>query len=171
MTQSYDVIPARPDQPVSDAAALFVSNELLPMMIGFWPKSANQINGNLTGNAIAYGMMLKGISPKQIRNAVVALADREPSREYAPEPQLLKRLCMETMQPQTQMTGFIASITALEMQVYVMCVNGQIPRTKIDAEAALTDLIDGVYAKGGTVDGRPGWQPLKTIVQPRYLEA
>lgn len=40
-----------------------------------------------------------------------------------------------------------------------------------DTEAALTDLIDGVYAKGGTVDGRPGWQPLKTLVQPRYLEA
>lgn len=47
-----------------------------PLMAGYWPKSSNQLNSNLRGNAMAYGVMLKGFSANAIREAITDLADK-----------------------------------------------------------------------------------------------
>ena len=156
------------EQIVSDRMTKFLADELIPLMAGFWHKSANQLNVNLRGNAMAYGVMLKGFSANVIRDEVAALADREPDRDFAPSPQELKKLCAMKIQPQKQPGRFIASMSSLEMQIFAKCLNGQVEKTQCAVDAELEQMIDSVYAKGGTVDGRPGWQPLKTLVQPRY---
>jgi len=158
MTQSFEVIPmstaiqARNDHPVSDAAALFISNELLPMMTGFWPKSANQINSNLTGNGIAYGLMLKGFSARQIREVVIALAEREPSRDFAPEPQLLKRLCMQALNKQEGTSMPEISIRALELQAQVKALRGEIADSDVADHVRL--LAGKAESQGYQVTGR-----------------
>lgn len=159
MTRHCEVIPMgksvqAADQPaVTNNAALFISTELLPMMISLWPKSANQINSNLPGNGIAYGMMLKGVLPRQIRDAVVALAEREPAREYAPEPQLLKRLCLTATTDQAcKATKPEASIRAIELQAQVAALNGEISDSEISTYTA--HLADRYRARGFEITGR-----------------
>ena len=157
MTQSFEVIPmstaiqARNDHPVSDAAALFISNELLPMMTGFWPKSVNQINSNLTGNGIAYGLMLKGFSARQIREVVISLAENEPSREYAPEPQLLKRLCIQVFHKPEGSQMPEVSIRALELQAQVKALRGDIADSEVSAHVQM--LAGKAESKGYQVTG------------------
>ena len=90
----------RPELVISDRMTKFLADELIPLMAGLWHKSANQLNVNLRGNAMAYGVMLKGFSANVIRDEVAALADREPDRDFAPSPQELKKLCAMKIQPQ-----------------------------------------------------------------------
>lgn len=136
-TQSSDVIPMnagvqpRNDKPVSDSMALFVAKELLPMMSGFWHKSAAQLNNNFTGNGLAYGMMLKGISVGLIRSVVVTQA--ESNREFAPTPQELKQLCLSVMNQALPQDTYRkeASIRALEMQAQAKALKGEISDAEI----------------------------------------
>ena len=140
MTTSFEPVPVgstnlaqllERDDGITPNAALFIANELLPMMVVLWPKSTSQINNNLVGNAKSYAHMLKGLSIKTIRDAVIALAEREPHRDFAPEPQYLKSLCKPATKqylPNNQ-TGFVVSMSALEMRVYVLCVTGKIRKS------------------------------------------
>ena len=64
---------SRSDQVISDRMTKFLAEELIPLMAGLWLKSANQLNSNLRGNAMAYGVMLKGFSANEIREAVTLL--------------------------------------------------------------------------------------------------
>lgn len=68
---------------VSGEMATFLASQLLPMMASIFPKSANQISSNLQGNGLAYGLFLKGLSARQIREALMDLAERT---EFAPTP-------------------------------------------------------------------------------------
>ena len=166
-----DVIPMRTaiqsrDEPViSDRMTKFLAEELIPLMAGLWHKSANQLNSNLRGNAMAYGVMLKGFSANEIREAVTLLTDKEPDREFAPLPQELKRLCVAATEPEIKPVKFIASMSSLEMQVCAKCLSGQIGKTKQAVDAELSSLIEAVYAKGGTVSGERGFAPLKSIIR------
>ena len=156
---------SRSDQVVSDRMTKFLAEELIPLMAGLWHKSASQLNSNLRGNAMAYGVMLKGFSANEIRDAVMSLADKESDREFAPLPQELKRLCVAATYPETKPVKFIASMSSLEMQVCAKCLSGQIGKTKQAVDAELSSLIEAVYAKGGTVSGERGFAPLKSIIQ------
>lgn len=158
MTNHYEVIPTgsalqlQTDQLVSDDAALFISNDLLPALIGFWPKSSNQINGNVAGNCIAYGMKLKGLLPRLIMQVVSDLDDREPSRDFAPEPQLLKRLCMQAMNKQEGTSMPEVSIRALELQAQVKALRGEIADSEVSAHVRM--LAGKAESQGYQVTGR-----------------
>lgn len=156
---------SRSDQVVSDRMTKFLAEELIPLMAGLWHKSASQLNSNLRGNAMAYGVMLKGFSANEIRDAVMSLADKESDREFAPLPQELKRLCVAATYPETKPVKFIASMSSLEMQVCTKCLSGQIEKTQKAVDAELNAMIESVYANGGEVVGSRGFAPLKSIIQ------
>ena len=156
---------SRSDQVVSDRMTKFLAEELIPLMAGLWHKSASQLNSNLRGNAMAYGVMLKGFSANEIRDAVMSLADKESDREFAPLPQELKRLCVAATYPETKPVKFIASMSSLEMQVCTKCLSGQIEKTQQAVDAELNAMIESVYAKGGEVVGSRGFAPLKSIIR------
>ena len=153
-TQSSEIISMnsgvqqRNDKPVSDPMALFVAKELLPMMSGFWHKSAAQLNGNLTGNGLAYGMMLKGISVGVIRNVVFSQA--ESNREFAPTPQELKQLCLSVLNKAAPegSSRREASIRALEMQAQVKALVGEISDAEI---SRFTQALTARYEREGFV--------------------
>ena len=166
-----DVIPinstlqTQNDLVISDRMTKFLAEELIPLMAGLWHKSANQLNSNLRGNAMAYGVMLKGFSANEIREAVTLLTDKEPDREFAPLPQELKRLCVAATEPEIKPVKFIASMSSLEMQVCTKCLSGQIEKTQQAVDAELSAMIESVYAKGGEVVGSRGFAPLKSIIR------
>ena len=145
-------IQQRQECPVSPQLATFIADELLPMLVAFWPMSASQINGNLTGNGIAYGLKLKGFTPRQIREVVNELDDREPSRQWAPKPQELRQLCMAAVNPEpAKEYRPEVSIRALELQAQVKALNGEIS----DSEVAeyTKSLVARAEAKGHLVTG------------------
>ena len=157
---------SRSDQVVSDRMTKFLAEELIPLMAGLWHKSASQLNSNLRGNAMAYGVMLKGFSANEIRDAVMSLADKESDREFAPLPQELKRLCVAATYPETKPVKFIASMSSLEMQVCARYLEGRITKSRIAIESELEKMIFDVKAKGGSVDGKRGFSPLASIINP-----
>ena len=166
-----DVIPinstlqTQNDLVISDRMTKFLAEELIPLMAGLWHKSANQLNSNLRGNAMAYGVMLKGFSANEIREAVTLLTDKEPDREFAPLPQELKRLCVAATEPEIKPVKFIASMSSLEMQVCTKCLSGQIEKTQQAVDAELGAMIEAVYNKGGEISGNRGFQPLATLIR------
>ena len=170
-TNHSDVIPmrtairSRDELVISDRMTKFLAEELIPLMAGLWHKSANQLNSNLRGNAMAYGVMLKGFSASAIRDAVITLVDKDPEREFAPLPQELKRLCVSATEPAIKPVKFIASMSSLEMQVCTKCLTGQIARTQAAVDAELKTMVDSIYKRGGTVSGERGFQPFKSLIQ------
>ena len=166
-----DVIPinstlqTQNDLVISDRMTKFLAEELIPLMAGLWHKSANQLNSNLRGNAMAYGVMLKGFSANEIREAVTLLTDKEPDREFAPLPQELKRLCVAATEPEIKPVKFIASMSSLEMQVCAKCLNGKIEKTQQAVDAELGAMIESVYNQGGEISGNRGFQPLAALIR------
>lgn len=158
------VVPQQANQ-VSDRMAVFIADELIPLMAGFWHKSANQLNSNLRGNALAYGAMLKGFTANEIRDSISALADEDPDREFAPLPQELKKICLSRREPEPDKRAFIASMSSLEMQICAKCLNGQVASTQAAVDAELNAMIELIYKKGGTVSGNRGFSPLQTLIR------
>ncbi|MFQ2892409.1 hypothetical protein ACK3YL_02545 [Aeromonas caviae] len=70
---------------VSARMSVFLAEELLPLMAGLWPASANQLDSNTRGVALAWGSMLKGFNAQQIREAVLQLGE-DVERQFAPRP-------------------------------------------------------------------------------------
>lgn len=70
---------------VSARMSVFLAEELLPMMAGLWPASANQLDSNARGVALAWGSMLRGFNAQQIREAVLQLGE-DVERQFAPRP-------------------------------------------------------------------------------------
>lgn len=146
-------IQVRNENPVSPQLATFIADELLPMLVAFWPKSANQINGNLAGNGLAYGMKLKGFFPRLVRDVVNDLDNREPDREFAPKPQELRQLCIAAANPEpVKEFRPEVSIRSLEMQAQVMALNGFISDSEVAGE--VETLKASYEAKGFEVTGR-----------------
>lgn len=54
-------------------------------MAGLWPASANQLDSNARGVALAWGSLLRGFNAQQIREAVLQLGE-DSDRQYAPRP-------------------------------------------------------------------------------------
>ncbi|WP_324047019.1 hypothetical protein [Aeromonas caviae] len=70
---------------VSARMSVFLAEELLPLMAGLWPASANQLDSNARGVALAWGSMLRGFNAQQIREAVLLLGE-DVERQFAPRP-------------------------------------------------------------------------------------
>lgn len=64
---------------------MFLADELLPLMAGLWPASANQLDGNTHGIAMAWGLLLRGFTADQISEAVLKMAE-DTDRQFAPRP-------------------------------------------------------------------------------------
>ncbi|WDF91725.1 hypothetical protein [Aeromonas hydrophila] len=72
-------------QQVSARMSVFLAEELLPLMAGLWPASANQLDSNARGVALAWGSMLKEFNAQQIREALLQLGE-DAERQFAPKP-------------------------------------------------------------------------------------
>lgn len=140
---------------VADPLTLFLANELFPMMIAFWPASANQLDSNAAGTAAAWALTIKGFPVGLVREAVLQLAD-EVDRQFAPRPAEVKALVasmMQAAQP-TAPTGQAISIRACEMiaEVRVLKREGAAPAERVAAE--LASLQASLHQRGVTVTGR-----------------
>jgi hypothetical protein len=169
MTPSCEVV-SLPEQasPLSNQSALFITSELLPLLASLFVKSASQLNQNIQGNALGFGLMLKGFSPAQIRAVVLELSEREPER-FAPTPQELKKLCQQKGSVQNiRQSGFKVSLAAIEMGVYVELMNG-----KFTAETAgniLEQRIRNMGRRGAVVDRTQSFLPLKYALKQQITK-
>lgn len=160
ITPSSDVAVLHPDglpadQRTADPLALFLANELFPMMIAFWPASANQLDSNAAGTAKAWALTIKGFPVGLVREAVLQLAD-DVDRQFAPRPADVKALVssmMQAAQP-TAPTGQTISIRACEMIAEVRVLKRE--RTARDdlVAAELASLQGELRQRGVTVTGR-----------------
>ena len=157
MTPRCDVAPitgavARVDaQAVTDRMASFLADELFPLMAGLWPASANQLDGNARGAAMAFGQLLKGFTPAQIREAVMVLAN-DTDRQFAPRPVDVRRVCVELAGCDVPEVVPSVSIRALEMQAEALVLRGQLVREELPRY--VDGLIARVQGRGHQVTGR-----------------
>lgn len=160
ITPSSDVAVLHPGelpaaQRTVDPIALFLANELFPMMIAFWPASANQLDSNVAGTAKAWALTIKGFPVGLVREAVLQLAD-DVDRQFAPRPAEVKALMVSMMQADqpTATTGQTISIRACEMiaEVRVLKRDGAAPAERVAAE--LASLQAELRQRGVTVTGR-----------------
>ncbi|RQM76323.1 hypothetical protein EHZ47_09025 [Aeromonas jandaei] len=140
---------------VSPGMTMFLADELLPLMAGLWPASANQLDGNVRGVAMAWGMQLSGFTADQITDAVMGLAS-ETNRQFAPRPAEVKAEIMASLAAEQPVapTGQIISIRACEMiaEVRVLKREGAAPAELVAAE--LASLQASLRQRGVTVTGR-----------------
>ncbi|WP_421228522.1 hypothetical protein [Aeromonas jandaei] len=140
---------------VSHGMTMFLAEELLPLMAGLWPASANQLDGNVRGVAMAWGLQLSGFTADQITDAVMTLAS-DTARQYAPRPAEVKAAITASLaapQPVAP-TGQTISIRACEMiaEVRVLKREGAAPAEHVAAE--LASLQTSLRQRGVTVTGR-----------------
>ncbi|WP_421218782.1 hypothetical protein [Aeromonas jandaei] len=138
---------------------MFLADELLPLMAGLWPASANQLDGNVRGVAMAWGLQLSGFTADQITDAVMELAS-ETNRQYAPRPAEVKAVITASMaaaQPVAP-TGQTISIRACEMEatVRVYLRVGKVDELVTDdaVAAELESILSDKRRAGVTVTGR-----------------
>lgn len=151
------------ERQITDRIAVFIADELIPLMAGYWPKSANQLSSNIRGNAMAYGGMLRGFTAREIIAAVNELAEKEPDRDFAPPAQELKKLCSINRPTEPQKSKFIASMSSIEMKVCAKCISGSIEKSKQAIEREIMAIIDGIKKSGGEVAGERRCQILKQM--------
>lgn len=152
---SVTALPAMQEQPlVSDRMAAFMAEELLPMMAGSWPASANQLDANARGVALAWGGVLRGYTPAQIREVVLDMAV-DVDRQFAPRPAEVRAEILRRLPPvRTKPRQLEFSIAACQMEatVTVLQRDGEVTRdaVKIEMELILTDRRQ----RGYTITGR-----------------
>lgn len=149
-------LPAMQEQPlVSDRMAAFMAEELLPMMAGLWPASANQLDANARGVALAWGSLLKGFNAQQIREAVLQLGE-EDDRQFAPRPAEVRTEILRRLPPavRTKPRQLVFSIAACRMEatVTVLQRDGAVTSdaVKVEMERILVDRQE----RGYTITGR-----------------
>ncbi len=157
MTRPSNVtaLPAMQEQPlVSDRMAAFMAEELLPMMAGSWPASANHLDANARGVVLAWGGVLRGFTPAQIREVVLEMA-ADVDRPFAPRPAEVRAEILRRLPPvRTKPRQLVFSIAACQMEatVTVLQRDGEVTRDalKIEMERILTDRRQ----RGYTITGR-----------------
>ncbi|MDX7877652.1 hypothetical protein [Aeromonas veronii] len=142
----------------ADPLTLFLANELFPMMIAYWPASANQLDSNATGTAKAWALTIKGFPVGLVREAVLKLAD-DADRQFAPRPAEVKALMtsmMQAAQPTepTEPTGQTISIRACEMIAEVRVLKRERTAGSNQVAAELASLQNELRLRGVTVTGR-----------------
>ncbi|WP_247626101.1 hypothetical protein [Aeromonas genomosp. paramedia] len=122
---------------VSARMSVFLAEELLPLMAGLWPASANQLDSNARGVALAWGSLLRGFNAQQIREAVLRLGE-DADRQFAPRPAEV-RAAIQQRSPASRATpvgGGLVSYRACEMEaearVFLRCRN--VPADEVTSE-------------------------------------
>ncbi|MBL0516220.1 hypothetical protein [Aeromonas caviae] len=100
---------------VSARMSVFLAEELLPLMAGLWPASANQLDSNARGVALAWGSLLSGFNAHQIREAVLQLGE-DADRQFAPRPAEVRAVIVKAAPSATvPQSGPCISIRACEV--------------------------------------------------------
>ncbi|MFQ2498917.1 hypothetical protein ACK31U_03365 [Aeromonas caviae] len=104
---------------VSARMSVFLAEELLPLMAGLWPASANQLDGNARGVALAWGSLLRGFNAQQIREAVLQLGE-DAERQFAPRPAEVRAVIIQhSAASRASVAGYQVSMRACEMEAEV----------------------------------------------------
>lgn len=149
-------LPANQDAPqISDRMAAFMAEELLPLMAGSWPASANQLDANARGVALAWGGVLRGFTPAQIREVVQDMA-AEAERQFAPRPaevreEILRRLPAAAPVASSKLA---ISIRACEMEAIVTVLQRDGVVTDGAVQVELERIITERRQRGYTITGR-----------------
>lgn len=140
---------------VSSGMTMFLAEELLPLMAGLWPASANLLDGNVRGVAMAWGLQLSGLTADQITDAVMELAS-DTKRQFAPRPAEVKEAILaqvKVSQPVAP-TGQTISIRACEMIAEVRVFKREHSASADLVAAELASLLAELRQRGVTVTGR-----------------
>lgn len=134
---------------------MFLAEELLPLMVGLWPASANQLDGNVRGVAMAWGLQLSGLTADQITDAVMELAS-DTKRQFAPRPAEVKEAILAQVKASQPVapTGQTISIRACEMIAEVRVLKRERSACADLVAAELASLLAGLRQRGVTVTGR-----------------
>ncbi|MGL5091569.1 MAG: hypothetical protein ACRC8B_11700 [Aeromonas sobria] len=157
LPSNVTALPAMQEQPlVSDRMAAFMAEELLPMMAGSWPASANQLDANTRGVALAWGGVLRGFTPAQIREVVLDMA-ADVDRQFAPRPAEVRAEILRRLPPvvRTKPHQLEFSIAACQMEAIVTVLqhDGVVTRDAVKAEMdrILTDRRQRGYIITGKI--------------------
>lgn len=145
--------PGEPLQ-VSARMSVFLAEELLPLMAGLWPASANQLDSNARGVALAWGSMLRGFNAQQIREAVLQLGE-EADRQFAPRPAEVRAVILRNNPVlRTTPVGRQVSLRVceLEAEVRVYLRDRSVPAEEVAAE--LQRVLAEKARQGVTVTGK-----------------
>ncbi|HEG4445808.1 TPA: hypothetical protein SD616_001025 [Aeromonas hydrophila] len=139
---------------VSARMSVFLAEELLPLMAGLWPASANQLDSNARGVALAWGSMLRGFNAHQIREAVLQLGE-DAERQFAPRPAEVRAVIVEATPAATvAQSGPCISLRACEVIAEVRVFQRE--RT-VPADALIEELqlvLAEKVRQGATVTGK-----------------
>ena len=135
--------------------SVFLADELLPLMAGLWPASANQLDGNVRGVAMAWGLQLSGLTADQIIDAVMELAS-DTKRQFAPRPAEVKEAILAQVKASQPVapTGQTISIRACEMIAEVRVLKRERTACADLVAAELASLQAELRQRGVTVTGR-----------------
>ncbi|MDM5140436.1 hypothetical protein ACFU5E_11965 [Aeromonas bestiarum] len=139
---------------VSARMSVFLAEELLPLMAGLWPASANQLDGNARGVALAWGSLLKGFNAQQIREAVLQLGE-DADRQFAPRPAEVRAVIVKAAPAATvSQSGLCISIRACEViaEVRVFQRERGVPADAVARE--LQQVLAEKVHQGAVVTGR-----------------
>ncbi|MCQ4052333.1 hypothetical protein [Aeromonas sp. SG16] len=141
---------------MSARMAAFIAEELLPLMAGSWPASANQLDANARGVALAWGGVLRGFTPAQIREAVMCMAT-EAERQFAPRPaevlaEIFRRQAA-TAAP-TRAPRLEISIRACEMEATVIVLQRDGDVTSEAVQVELDRILTDRRQRGFAITGR-----------------
>lgn len=141
---------------VSARMSVFLAEELLPLIAGSWPASANQLDANARGVALAWGGVLRGFTPAQIREVVLDMA-ADVERQFAPRPAEVRAEILRRLPPavRTKPRQLVFSIAACRMEatVTVLQREGEVTSdaVKIEMERILTDRRQRGYTITGGI--------------------
>lgn len=140
---------------VSARMSVFLAEELLPLMAGLWPASANQLDSNARGVALAWGNLLRGFNAQQIREAVLQLGE-DADRQYAPRPAEVRAVIqLRCPAPRAApASGCQMSMRACEMEaeVRVFLRDREVPAGSVTRE--LEQVVAEKVRQGVVVTGK-----------------
>nr|AKD43413.1 hypothetical protein [Aeromonas salmonicida subsp. salmonicida] len=157
LPSNVTAMPANQDAPqISDRMAAFMAEELLPLMAGSWPASANQLDANARGTALAWGGVLRGFTPAQIREVVQDMA-ADVERQFAPRPaevraEILRRLPAAAVPVASPRLAI--SIRACEMEATVTVLQRDGVVTDGAVQVELERIFTERRQRGYTITGR-----------------
>lgn len=140
---------------VSTGMTMFLADELLPLMAGLWPASANQLDCNVRGVAAAWGLQLRGMTAEQISEAVLMLAN-DTTRQFAPRPAEVKAAALAMLAPVQSAApiGQTISVRACEMiaEARVFMRSGAVRLDELQGEIAA--VMGEMRQRGAVISGR-----------------
>lgn len=133
---------------------MFLADELLPLMAGLWPASANQLDGNTRGIAMAWGLLLRGFTADQISEAVLKMAE-DTDRQFAPRPAEVRAM-IQHKEPdvKAELAAPQISIRACEMRAFVAVLARDHNVTAEAERVELDRLLTELKQRGVIITGR-----------------